>query len=199
MRFYEINTMPMDTAFAFTADGPAGFRRSYKLSEGEEVCERDEYPKDAHVQMDDRFGRELGGLVGNTRSLLIVNRAIKEAVEQANTKAVQILPVAIFNHKARIESADFFIINPIGVRDCVDLAKSEIEFHDGEVVKVKKLVLSADKLEDAPDIFRVKESPSTYVASEKLVDAWIALDPRPKNVYVVELAVTPTKSGARPS
>ena len=197
MRFYEINTMPMDTAFAFVANDPSGFKRSYKLSEGDEVRERDEYPKDAHVQMDDRFGRELGGLVGNTRSLLIVNRAIKETIEQANANPVQILPVGIFNHKARLESSDYFIINPLGVLDCADLAESDIEFHEGEVVKVKKLVLSADKLRDAPDIFRVKESPSTYVASEKLVDTWIALDPRPKNVYVVELTVTPAKSGSK--
>src|SRR4051812_25093909 len=116
MRFFTVNTMPMDTSFAFTDDGPSGFKDNwYKLDEGKKVIDADQYPPDAKVQMAAGFGRTMGGLIGNTHSLLIVCRPMKDAVERlvaANT--VQILPITILNHKGRVASTDYFILNPLG-------------------------------------------------------------------------------------
>ena len=136
-----------------------------------------------------------GGIIGNTQSLLIVSKVLKEQIDQVNADPVQILPVAIHNHKNRLASADYFVVNPIGQRDCLDLEESEIEWHDADVVAVEKLVLAEGKLDGAPDLFRVKEDPSAYIASEDLVRRWIKLDPRPKNVLLIELTVAPAKAG----
>jgi hypothetical protein len=192
-RYFKIDTMPKDTAFAFTDDEPSGFSKGYKLSSGDRVLDKDSYPADAAVRMSDAFGRDLGGIIGNTQSLLIVSKALKDEIEQVNADPVQILRVAILNHKKRIASGDYFVVNPIGHRDCLDLDASEIEFHDGDVVSVDKIVLSEEKLVGAPDLFRVKEDPSVYVASEHLVRRWIKSTPRPKNVYLIELTVTPAE------
>jgi len=196
MRYFKINTMPKDTAFAFTDDEPSGFERGYKLSRGLRVTDADKYPNDAHVRMADAFGRELGGVIGNTHSLLIVSKALKEQIDQVNADPVQILPLGIHNHKNRLASSDYFIVNPIGERDCLDLEESDIEYFEGDVVTVRKFVLSESKLEGAPDLFRVKEHPPTCVASENLVRRWIKLDPRPKNVLLIELTVAPAKAGS---
>lgn len=198
-RYFKINTMPKDTAFAFTDDEPSGFEKGYKLSDGDRVLDKDKYPADAHVRMSDAFGRELGGIIGNTQSLLIVSKALKEQIDQVNADPVQILPVAIYNHKNRVASPDYFVVNPIGQRDCLDLEESEIEWHDADVVAVEKFVLAEGKLDGAPDLFRVKEDPSAYVASEHLVRRWIKLDPRPKNVLLIELTVAPAKAATAKS
>lgn len=198
MKYFSIDTMPMDTAFAFTKQEPSGFEDSVsKLMEGEKVVPEDGYPSDAHVRMADDFGRQLGGIIGNTWSLLIVHRAMKEALEQLHAHPVQYLPVAIRNHKNRLASSDYFVVNPLGALDCLDLEESEIEYHDGDVVGLEKVVLSEPKLSGAPALFRVKESPGTYVVSEDVIRAWIRLDPRPKNVYAEELAVTSGKAPAK--
>lgn len=191
--------MPKDTAFAFTDDEPSGFEKGYKLSDGDRVAPADKYPADAHVRMSDEFGRELGGIIGNTQSLLIVNKVLKEQIEQSNAEPVQILPVAIHNHKNRLASADYFVVNPIGVRDCLDLDESEIEWDGDDVVAVEKFVLSEGKLDGAPDLFRVKEDPSAYIASEHLARRWVKLDPRPKNVLLIELTVAPAKAAKAPA
>jgi len=195
-RYFKINTMPKDTAFAFTDDEPSGFEKGYKLSDGDRVVDKDKYPADAHVRMSDAFGRELGGLIGNTQSLLIVSKALKEQIDQVNADPVQIFPVGIYNHKNRLASADYFIVNPIGQRDCLDLEESEIEWDGDDVVSVEKFVLSEGKLDGAPDLFRVKEDPAAYIVSEHLARRWIKLDPRPKNVLLVELTVTPAKAAS---
>jgi len=195
-RFFRINIMPSDTAFAFTDDEPSGFKRwSYKLSDGEKVVASDKYPPDAHVQMSAEFGMQLGDIIGNTQQLLIVSRALKDEIAHVHAEPVQCLPIAIYNHKKRLASADYFIVNPIGVRDCLDLEESQIEYDDDdEVVDVEEFVLSAPKVEGGPDLFRVKEDPATYIVSEHLARRWVRLDPRPKNVYLDELTVAPGKA-----
>ncbi len=195
MKYFSIDTMPMDTAFAFTKEEPSGFKEYVsKLMEGDKVMPEDGYPADAHVRMASGFGRELGGIIGNTWSLLIVSRPMKEALEKLGTGPIQYFPLAIHNHKNRLASADYFVVNPLGVHDCLDLEESEIEYHEDDVVGVETIVLSEPKLENAPDLFRVREAPATYVVSEQVVRAWIRLDPRPKNVNAEELTVTPSQS-----
>lgn len=196
--YYAIDTMPLDTAFCFLKKVPAGFEENaFKLNEGLEVVDEDDYPRDPRVQMAAGYGRELGGIVGNTHSMLIVSRPMKDAVEALGVERLQVLPLAIYNHKKRLETRDYFILNPLGQWDCLDLDESEIQYDDDDVVGVDKFVLSAAKLEDAPDLFRVKEDPETYVASEALVRAWIGLSPRPQNVYVKELEISKGRKPAR--
>ena len=198
MRYFKVTTMPTDTAFAFASDLPSGFRvPSYKLAEGEEVVDRDAYPPNAHVIMDGSFGRALGGIIGNANSLLIVSRPIQEAIARVQPNGIQYLPLAIHNHKRRLASSDYYIVNPLGDLDCADLKASEIEYLDGDVVGVDSLVLSEAKLKQAPHLFRVHEDPTIYVISHVLLQAWIDLVPRPKNVYVDELRVVPG-DGTRP-
>jgi hypothetical protein len=197
MRFFKINLMPMDTAFAFTKDEPSGFKdNSYKLSDGEKVIDADGYPPAAAVRMAEGFGRKLGGTIGNTQSLLIVSLPMKQVIERFVADSVQYLPIVINNHKGRVASKDYFIVNPLGQCDCLDLDESEIEYDGDDVVEVETFVLSEPKVAGVSDLFRVKEDPATIVASERIVRDWIHLQPRPPNVYVDELTVAPAKHAA---
>lgn len=160
----------------------------YKFSEGEAFG--DEYPEDARIYMSPKEqGRTLPSLVGNTRSMLIVHRTVKEIIEANNSGPTEYLPLHIYNHKKRLASDEYFIVNPLGSWDCLDLGASKIEYMDGDVVGVDEMVLDPTKLKEVPDLFRVREDPSTYLGSQRLLERIVMGDLKPTNVYIDRLPV----------
>ncbi|MEM6673232.1 MAG: DUF1629 domain-containing protein [Planctomycetota bacterium] len=149
-----------------------------------------EYPRDTRAYMSDREpGMELPSLIGNTRSLLIVDTPLKATIESVNEGPTEYLPLQIYNHKKRLASDEYFAVHPLGVWDSVDLEASEIEYHEGKVVAVDRLVLDRSKLDDVPDLFRVREDAYRYIVSERLWTAMLALEPEPTNLEATKLDV----------
>lgn len=185
--YYIIATMPMDNRdYCFLEDTPEGTKAiDYKMATGEPMGA--DYPADPRIYMsDDHPGVKLPDLIGNTCNLLIVSRRIKDGIETA-TPGLQIeyLPVAIYNHKGRLASRHYFIVNPIGTFDCLDLARSTIEWSGKDIVEIEEYVLDPKKIDKAPDLFRIKEDPETYVMSKRLVKVLVPL--APTNFLVDEL------------
>jgi hypothetical protein len=114
--------------------------------------------------------------------MLIISKRLKDAMSAVNQGPVQYLPLAIYNHKKRLASDDYFIVNPLGTMDVLDTSVSEIEYLDGEVVEITKYVLDPQKVMQVPDVFRIKEEPEAYVVSERVVDEWRKLAPKPTNI-----------------
>ncbi|WP_163997995.1 imm11 family protein [Pyxidicoccus caerfyrddinensis] len=188
MDFHLLNHRPtVDPDYCILDDFPEGLGLdSYKLGKGERVGK--DYPKNARIYMTDDFsGIALPDLVSNTRNMLIVSKKVKESIERVNKGPTEYLPVAIYNHKRRLASADYFIINPLGTFDCLDLKKSRIEYHEGDVVGVDEFVLDPKKLKKAPDLFRAREDPVAYFVSERLIGEWLDMEPRPTNIHFVDL------------
>ncbi|MCP3137895.1 imm11 family protein [Pyxidicoccus xibeiensis] len=145
----------------------------------------DKYPPDAKWYMSDESpGIKMPSLIATVTNMLVVERRMKEVIERTGVP-MECLPFTLHDHKKRVARTDYFIINPLGSFDCLDLKQSEIIYDDDEVVAVEKLVLSPEKLRAAPDIFRVKEDPHVYVLSHRLVDALRQLEPT--NVYLTKL------------
>ena len=150
----------------------------------------DRYPADArtHLQPGHR-GTKLSSLVGNTFGWLIVSTEFKESIVQ-NSGPIEILPLAIYNHKKRLHSADYWVINPLGSIDCVDRDKSAIVYLDdtkADVVGVDKFVFRKDRLEKAPGIFRVLEAPTAYFINQTLARS--LKDKDCTNIFIDEIDV----------
>jgi hypothetical protein len=150
----------------------------YRMAKGERMG--DDYPDDARLDMDeDQGGIKVPAVIGNTQHYLIVAEAVKDALlPLCDGAEVEVLPVALFNRKKRRHPGRFFILNPIGARDCLDLRASEIEYlhepgdpYDGAVVGVDRFVLDPAKLAGAPALFRVREEPERYVLDERAAQA----------------------------
>lgn len=187
MDFYRINTAPIvEKEYCVIMDAPLGTSpRDYKMSLGERMG--DDYPPDARVCMSNRYpGARLSTVLANTRSLLIVSRDVKDTIEGVCTNEIEYLPVSVHTRRKQLASRDYFIINPIGTVDCLNLQHSRIEWHGSEVVAVEEHVLDAAKTVSAPDLFRVREDPRTYLISARLGKALAAL--APSNFYVTKLA-----------
>ncbi|MCY1045292.1 hypothetical protein OV208_28510 [Corallococcus sp. bb12-1] len=166
--------------------------KSWKLGDGVEL-QGDEYPQGAKIFMsDEEPGIEIPDLIPNTVQLLIVSKRLRDGMEEINRGPVQYLPLSIYNHKKRLASSDYFIVNPLGTVDVLDTSASEIEYLDGKVVQITHYVLDPKKIAQAPDLFRLKEEPESYVVSERVLDAWRKIVPKPTNITFFILDVPAT-------
>ncbi|WP_240359410.1 imm11 family protein [Pyxidicoccus trucidator] len=130
------------------------------------------YPKDARIQMSPEHpGIKLSALIGNERSMLIASSGLKDAIQKHCTNEIEYLPFTLYDHRKRAYSEDYFIINPIGTFDCLDLKASDISWstkNPKKILRVDEHVLDRAKMQDAPQLFRVDGDPSEYVLGREL-------------------------------
>ena len=177
MNHFVINTFPSaDRSLCFLnypPDGTANY--SHRMAMGHAMG--DKYPHNAKLYLDKKSpGTRLASLLGNTGSYLVVERALKDVFE-ATKVPMECLPFTLYDHKKKVLTRDYFIINPLGTFDCVDRKKSKIEFDGDDVVSIDKLVLDPKKMKNAPDIFRIPEEPQEYFVSQGLARKLQALKP----------------------
>jgi len=136
---------------------PEGFGEQHMLMEGvgllnqwpdNVVCRMDtEYPKD--IQLTDNV---YGG------NFVVVSGRLKAQIALlAGASEVEFLPVAILNHKGRVASKDYFILNPIGTIDCIDVKESGVVWNainTSHISRVKKLVLRNEAVPTEVSVFR---------------------------------------------
>lgn len=160
-----------DPSLAFVRNAPNGLGlHDYCMRAGVRIGEH--YPKELKVHLDPRSpGIKLSSLLGNVLAYLMVNTAMKDTILEVCTNEIEVLPFTLYNHKKRVHSKDYWIINPIGTFDCVNRDASTIVYAQTpkrEILGVEQLVFDPDRMEGAPDLFRVPEEPANQYASERL-------------------------------
>ncbi len=200
MRYFFIDKLRSDDPkFYFVDKRPKGLGvGSWRMAEGAKIA--DKWPKEPPpvYPSDDCLATKLPSLIGNTLSYLIVSSDLRKLIqEQCREPEIEYLPITLYTRKKREQSRDYWLVNPIGTVDCLDLARSEIVYNKagtGEVVAVHKFVLDSRKLTDVAPLFRIKEDPRQYVVTEPLARAFAE---RPfTNLFIREIDVTPP-DGAR--
>jgi hypothetical protein len=172
MKFFNIYTLgdPNDESLCMLDSFVEGLGRDdWKLTSGERFGA--DYPEDARIYVrPERRGRKLCSLIGNTHSMLVVSSVFKEAIERhCQGVDIEYLPFTLYDHRKRVLSRDYFIINPIGSIDCLDERASGIKYsQSGKPLTPRTLVLDRNKVKDAPQLFRVKQKPNEYVIGVEL-------------------------------
>lgn len=173
MRFRLLDTMgnANDRDLCFLNQFVEGIEgKSYATNLGERLSPF--YPKDARIPMSPEHpGIKLSAMIGNGRSMLIVSSAFKEAIQKHCTNEIEYLPFTLYDHRNRPYSKDYFIINPIGTFDCLDLEASDISWSTKapkKILRIRKYVLDRAKMQSAPQLFRVDGDPSEYVLGREL-------------------------------
>jgi hypothetical protein len=175
MQFFRLETIGdlNNQDLALTSGPPEGMvMRSYTLARGKRAAPH--YPKEARISLRENHpGIKLSSLLGNTHNHLVVQSAVKEVIAaHCQGLEVEYLPVDLYDHRKRLYSRDYFFINPIGSRDCLDPVASRVQIGpEGSVIHVGEYVLDPKKVDTLPALFRVQEEPSTYVVSQALADA----------------------------
>lgn len=193
MKVYYINTLgdQSNRDLCILDNIPEGMGVYYSfLVKGREAKEH--YPEDAEIRMtEDREGIQLASLIAHTKRMLVVDSELKEVIINSNDipgATIEVFPVKIINHKGKVHSESYFIVNPIGYYDVVDNEKSDIDYFEGSVLGINQLVMSAKKLENVPNLFRIAEEPTRYYIKEPLKKAMEAGGF--SNIKLVEISVS---------
>jgi hypothetical protein len=131
---------------------------SYEINEG--VSRSGDFPAEACFRMDPEFPKavKLADHCMNRDAFLVVSKRLKEWVENREPPLVEYLPVTILNHKGRVASSEYFIINPLSQQDCIDLQKSDIAWNNldsSDISTIFELVLTEAKIDPGIPIFRL--------------------------------------------
>lgn len=152
---------------------------------------RDVYPEHASIYMsDDSPGIKLLPLLGNTCNTLLVSSELRAVIEKHCTNEIEYLPFTLYDHRKRVYSRDYCIVNPIGTFDCLDLKASDIVWGRADPTRISHVnehVLDRKKVENAPQLFRVEKDPMTYVLRYELAKE--ISDRKFSNIFWKELKV----------
>jgi hypothetical protein len=92
-------------------------------------------------------------------SAIVVSKRVMEFLQSKKLPGVEYLPVPIVNHKGRIASPDYFIVNILAIQDCLDLKQSMPMYNHinkTEIDEVKQMVLDEKKIDSSFPLFRLK-------------------------------------------
>ena len=177
MNFYSLETGGdlNDPALCFIAQPPEGMTRgNQRMGLGKPV--RKLFPQNAQIRLlEEHPGIKLPGYLGNQPGYLIFSSAGRAVIQRLCPKQkIEYLNFTLVNHKGRVHSTDYCIVNPLGSFDALNEIASTIKYaqDDGRILSVAEVVLDSVKLENAPHLFRLKHKPILYVLSQALRDAF---------------------------
>jgi hypothetical protein len=134
------------------------YEDSFRLKHG--VPLRDSFPAESEVRMDPDFPNdiELVDSLYSSRAYLVVNQKVRQLFERAGVTNVEFLSIRVVNHKKRPVKEAHFVVNPLSLVDCIDVAKStRIEWNSITPTMIdglKKMVLDPARLPTDIKLFR---------------------------------------------
>ncbi|MCC6418737.1 MAG: hypothetical protein IT429_10920 [Gemmataceae bacterium] len=153
-------------------NAPQGIERLFELSRG--VSRAAGFPDDAYCEMDADYPKDIqlsDNLYGT--SYAIVSLRLRQELEKAGVANVEFLPIKILNHKGRVASKDYFLMNPLTVCDCIDVDKSGVKWNAIAKDKISRcagLVLRADQVPPDCRMFRPKFWTNLILVRTELAD-----------------------------
>lgn len=159
-----------DDSLCFIDDAPDGLDLyASSLAHGHAVAPH--MPENPRIKLrDENPGLGLPGFIGNTCGFLILSSTgVRIVREMCPDQPFEVFSFELINHKNRVHSIDYSIVNPLTKIVCLDTAASEARLGKrGNVISVKRVVLKRQALVDAPHLFRIAEMPGRYVFSQAL-------------------------------
>ncbi len=139
-----------------------GIKDTFELLRG--ISRAEDFPSDAYFVMDPNFVEDLllEDFLWNSNGVLVVSERARELLAAHVEEELEFLPVKIINHKGREEGAPYFLANVLNYQDCIDESESKVrvnKINPARFSSIHKLVVDEEKLEGAPQLFRLKKYP----------------------------------------
>ena len=153
------------------------FADSFKLKKGISVA--NEWPDDVQFQMDMGLKKQikLPDLVENMSSVLVVSPKLRDFLIKEKVSNLEFLPVTILNHKGRVATDDYLVMNTLGVQDCIDKDKSKITWNKivtDQITDIENLTIIESNIEKDAQIFRAKGLVDVLFVREDLANKIVA-------------------------
>ena len=154
-------------------ENPDGFAKQFLLMKGVPLL--GQWPENVVCQMSAQYPKDIqlaDNLFGSDYPL--VSGRLKERIVAANDGSqIEFLPVTILNHKERVASKDYYLLNPVGSLDCIDIEKSGVVWNaiNNKVISAfAQLVLREDTIPPGVAVFRPTYRTMTILARRSLTD-----------------------------
>jgi hypothetical protein len=162
-----------DETNVYISEVPDALPDSYELLQG--VSQAAKWPKDLALRFskDRKEGMNLTDWVENEYEWLIASGRFKKLLEEAGAPDVEYLRVTIKNHKGRIASADYWVVNFLVHHPAVDRDRSVFEVdaaYPSRIYSFDKLVLTNKIENEGPIIFRLAEKPRLVLVRADLAE-----------------------------
>lgn len=162
-----------------TLEAIRNFDNPFLLTDGTPLA--DGFPEDAAYHMNASFPKDvkLPDNVQNNNGIPIVSKRLKEFLEAQDLGDVEYLPVTIVNHKGRVASPDYFILNPLTVLDVIDFEQSEVRWSAVKpdvIASASELVIDESKVPDGVRMLRPKSFAGVVMVDDGLVEELEAED-----------------------
>lgn len=120
-----------------------------------------DFPESACFHMDPAHKKavKLADQLYNRDGLPVVSSRVKAFIEGKRIDSIEFLRVSIFDHKGRVSSEDYWIMNPLDVQDCIDTKNSKIVWNAIKkemIASCEKLVLDTKHIDPRTVILRPK-------------------------------------------
>ncbi len=107
----------------------------------------------------------------NIESVLVASPALRDFLQRQELPDLEFLPLQLLDHKGRVASDEYVVVQCCRVIDCIDQSQSVFEW-DGldepSMEGVEKAVFDPTKLAADNRMFRPKYVPAEYVVREDL-------------------------------
>ncbi|MBV1909218.1 MAG: hypothetical protein KUG78_07830 [Kangiellaceae bacterium] len=143
----------------------------HRLTTGELFIER--WSPDAYCQYSKDFPQ---GLVLNDNLIgslyVIVSNSLKSFLQSNVTNQLELLPLALVNHKGEKETESYFLVNPLEIYDCIDQQASELDWdRKANVIDfADDLIFDERLIPDNVHMFRAKYMTELVFISQELKD-----------------------------
>jgi hypothetical protein len=149
--------------------------KNYRYAEGEPLTK--EFPKKATVSFSKKWPdrRKLYDFLDNTCDLLIVSSRVRGLLEQLEAKALEFLPLTVLDHKDKPVAEPYFILNPLGGQDIIDMEKSKVvmnTLNPGQIAHINKLVPQPEKVEPGAKLFRASRALRVFFVDADVREAF---------------------------
>ena len=133
------------------------------------------WPANVRFHMDPNFPKaiQLADCISNLPSAFVASKRLKEMIEAEHPANLEFLSISIVDHKGRVASADYFVINPSKLQDCIDKEASILDWNAIDTTLIsdcEELVIDEGRIDAGVKVFRLKHLPSKIMVTRELAD-----------------------------
>ena len=161
---------------AFLSEEPENGPDDFEYDEGVSLLA--DYPpqEDAIMKFDSNYpdGIKLYDFVESMNSFHVVNSKVKQLFQNLNIENLEFLPIHLWDHQNKIASDDYFILNPLGSVDFIDMDKSEYDIDDldkTQICHIDKLIINDLKVPEDAKLFRATTMMGQLFINDEVKDA----------------------------
>jgi hypothetical protein len=152
---------------------PKQIEKAFQLERG--ISRAENWPVDVTCEMSQEFPKDIE-LTDNMHGagFIVVSLRLRDFLTEYGVNGVEYLPVQILNHKKKLASKDYFILNPLSVVECIDIEASEVQWsvvRKDFIDSCARLVIRDALVPGDVHVFRPTHLPRRILVRSELVKA----------------------------